>query len=103
MPKDRIVTYAGILTVFQRPPPAKGTAFITLEDEFGSVDSVIRKEIFEKYENVLRSSRFLIFTGKIQKRGAYGSTLIVNEIQSFSRERAAKPLGPMQDLGTLRF
>lgn len=102
LPKGRIVTYAGILTVFQRPPPAKGTAFITLEDEFGSVDTVLKKDVVDRYKEVIQASRFLILTGRIQKQGV-GTTLLVSEIRSFAREAAAKPIGPMQSLGLLKY
>ena len=100
MKKGEGVVYAGVLTVFQRPPPAKGTAFITLEDEQGSVDTVLKKETYEKFQEVITGSRFLIVTGIIQKQGQ-GTSLLVSQVQSFARNSAAKPIGPQQSLGTL--
>lgn len=98
----RSITYAGILTVFQKPPPAKGTAFITLEDEFGSVDTILKKEIYEEFADVIKQSRFLIFTGRQQKRGT-GTTLIVSNVQSFAQNAAKKIIGPQQSLGVLNW
>lgn len=100
LPQGRSVIYAGVLSVFQRPPPAKGTAFITLEDEFGTVDCVLKNEIFEHFKDVIKGSRFLIFSGRIQKRGA-GTSLIVADVQSFARTEAAKPIRPMSPMGRL--
>ncbi|MFK5282200.1 hypothetical protein ACI3PL_21830, partial [Lacticaseibacillus paracasei] len=41
------VCAAGILLVDQRPPPAKGFGFITLEDEFGTMDLVLRPQVYD--------------------------------------------------------
>jgi error-prone DNA polymerase len=102
LPKDRRVSYAGILSILQRPPPAKGTAFITLEDEFGSVDAVLRKDIYEKFEDVIRHSRYLIFTGVIQKRGL-GTSLKVESVESFGRGKEEKPIERMQKLTSIKW
>jgi error-prone DNA polymerase len=102
LPEGRRVSYAGILSILQRPPPAKGTAFITLEDEFGSVDTVLRKEIYEKFEDVIRHSRYLIFTGVIQKRGL-GTSLKVESAQSFGRGKEEKPIERMQKLTSIKW
>lgn len=65
--RDASVRAAGILLVDQRPPPAKGFGFITLEDEFGTMDLVLRPEVYDNFKTTFRSSRFLIVTGKIQR------------------------------------
>jgi len=93
LPKGRVVRYAGILTVLQRPPPANGTAFITLEDDQGSVDTVVRPDIYEKYEHVLKQTRFLIIEGKIQKKGN-GTHILVTKIESFLSRSSKKPIAP---------
>jgi DNA polymerase III alpha subunit len=102
LPKNRRVRYAGILSILQRPPPAKGTAFITLEDEFGSVDTVLQKATYEKYEEVIRHSRYLIFTGVIQKRGT-GTSLKVESVESFGRKKEDKPIERMQKLNAIKW
>lgn len=102
IPKGKRISYAGILSILQRPPPAKGTAFVTLEDEFGSVDTVLRKDTYEKYEEVIRHSRYLIFTGIIQKRGI-GTSLKVESVESFSREKEEKPIERMQKLTAIKW
>ncbi len=101
-PVGRTITYAGILTVFQKPPPAKGTAFITLEDEFGSVDAILKKEIYDEFADVIKQSRFLIFTGRQQQRGT-GTTLIVSDVRSFAQHAAKKLIGAQQSLGVLNW
>lgn len=75
---------AGILLVDQRPPPAKGFGFITLEDEFGTIDLVLKPDIYDQYKVVFRSSRFLVVTGKVQRTDDQ-VTIIVDTIQSFAK------------------
>lgn len=81
--KNKMVTVAGILLVDQRPPPAKGFGFITLEDELGTIDTVLRPDVYDKYKSVFRSSRFLIFSGKVQRLDD-ATTLLVETVESFS-------------------
>ncbi len=76
------IRYAGIMTVLQRPPPANGTAFLTLEDEFGSVDTILKKEIYEEFASVIKGSRFLVIEACVQKRGL-GTSLLVSKVESF--------------------
>lgn len=83
------VRYAGVLTALQCPPPAKGTAFITLEDELGSVDLVLRKEIYESHKKLIRYSSVLIIEGRLQRRGTGVSVLVakVSSQKEFSSHR----------------
>lgn len=90
LPKGKFVQFAGIMTVLQRPPPAKGTAFMTLEDEQGSLDTIIRPEIYDKFVHIFQGSRFLIIEGKVQKKGL-GTTMLVSKIESFSKSQSEKP------------
>ena len=78
-----LVRYAGILLVDQRPPPAKGFGFITLEDEFGTVDVVLRPAVYDSFKPIFRSSRFLIITGRLQCVGDH-RTLLADNIESFA-------------------
>ncbi len=81
------VSFAGILMVIQRPPPAKGVAFLTFEDEFGSVDTVLKKDVFDQFEETIRGSRFLMIRGRVQKKGDppfQGTSVNVEHVESFS-------------------
>jgi error-prone DNA polymerase len=91
--KGKSIRYAGILTVLQRPPPANGTAFITLEDEWGSVDLILRSETYEKYKMVIKGSRFLVVEGKVQRKGS-GMSILVSNVESFSDITTNRPVEP---------
>ncbi len=94
-----LVCCAGILLVDQRPPPAKGFGFITLEDEFGTMDLVLRPDIYDKYKLIFRSSRFLIIYGRIQRLDNH-VTISVDRVESFAsvnRVRSHQPTPRMLD------
>jgi error-prone DNA polymerase len=58
----------GVIIARQRPPTARGTAFIALEDEGGVVNVILRPEVFTVYREVLRS-RFVVIEGVLQWQG----------------------------------
>lgn len=60
------ITVAGGVICRQRPSTAKGFVFITLEDETGMANVVIRPFIFDKYRKVLLNHSFIAVTGKLQ-------------------------------------
>jgi error-prone DNA polymerase len=63
------VQVAGLVVVHQSPPTAKGHHFITLEDEGGMINVIIRPRVYERHRRVLRSSRLLIVQGEVQREG----------------------------------
>jgi len=75
------LTLSGILMVIQRPPTAKGTCFLTLEDEFGSIDAVLSSEVFERDRNTISNHRILQLTGRVQVAGT-AHTLRVSRVNA---------------------
>jgi error-prone DNA polymerase len=67
LPSDVLNTFAngqfargcGIVTVRQRPPTAKGVMFLTLEDEAGQINVIVRPALIEKQRKELLSSTLL--------------------------------------------
>ncbi|MBN1120341.1 MAG: DNA polymerase III subunit alpha [Anaerolineae bacterium] len=62
------VKVAGLMVVHQAPPTAKGHRFLTLEDEFGLLDVIVRPNIYEQYRQIVRGSAMLIVEGTIQRK-----------------------------------
>ncbi len=62
------VRVAGYVVMKQRPPTAKGFAFITMEDEVGMINVVIRPDVYERYRQVCIFNPILIVEGTLQKR-----------------------------------
>lgn len=64
----RKVRVAGCVVCRQKPVTAKGVVFLTLEDEHGLVNVVLRPEIYEKYRQIARLEPFIMVEGKLEKR-----------------------------------
>jgi error-prone DNA polymerase len=58
---------AGLLNLQQKPPTAKGFAFLTLEDETGLINIVLMPDIYLKYRLVISFNPFLHVIGTLQK------------------------------------
>jgi error-prone DNA polymerase len=59
---------AGVVIVRQRPGTAKGMLFLTLEDETGIANAMVRPEVFHHHRNLLHRAHMLIVEGPLQKQ-----------------------------------
>lgn len=64
----RAVWACGIVTMRQQPETAKGTIFVTLEDETGSVNVIVWRHVRERQRNALLRARLLAVAGEWQSR-----------------------------------
>jgi error-prone DNA polymerase len=60
------VKVAGSVICRQRPGTAKGFVFISLEDETGVANAVVRPDLFERYRLVINQESALIISGRVQ-------------------------------------
>lgn len=67
LPNSR-VRLAGYVITRQRPATAKGFAFMTLEDEEGMVNVVIKPCVYQKYRQVFKLEPLIIVEGTVQRR-----------------------------------
>ena len=72
-----VVTVAGLSMLRQRPPTAKGVLFITLEDETGFIQCVVRPKVLEYLDHVLRHSS-LIVRGELHIQGNWRGLVVTN-------------------------
>ena len=63
------VVIGGSVICRQRPGTAKGTVFVSLEDETGVANAVVVSELFERLRPVINEEPTLRITGKLQRRG----------------------------------
>jgi error-prone DNA polymerase len=68
-PAGRRVRVAGMVISRQRPRTAKGTMFMTIEDETGLLQVVVDVPAYERYKEVLRGEGFLLFEAVVHKTG----------------------------------
>jgi len=60
------VKVGGIVLVRQRPGTANGITFVTLEDETGTSNLIVRKNIWDRYRQVARRAVAMIAHGTLQ-------------------------------------
>lgn len=67
-PHHTEVAVAGVVINRQRPGTAKGTVFVTLEDETGTINLVLWALVFEQYRHTALHAAILMARGKLDKR-----------------------------------
>ena len=80
---NRHTRVAGIVTLRQRPATAKGITFVTLEDETGTANLVVKPSIWERYYKIARQSPAWIAHGKLENRKGV-IHVVVNRIEDLS-------------------
>lgn len=68
-PHGRLARASGLVTHRQRPETAKGTTFVTLEDETGTVNVIVWPKVFEAHRRELLGTRLLTVYGQWQREG----------------------------------
>jgi error-prone DNA polymerase len=71
----RTVRVAGMVAHRQRPSTAKGVVFMTLEDETGLLNIVIKPHTFERQRKIIVQHNLLEITAKVQRDGLSVSLL----------------------------
>jgi len=68
LPDNVEVRLGGTVIVRQRPGTAGGVVFITVEDETGMVQAIIRPELFQRQRALIVGTPALLVEGRLQKR-----------------------------------
>lgn len=68
----RTVRASGIVTHRQRPGTAKGTVFVTLEDETGTINLIIWPDVLERYRREVLGAQLMTVEGLWQVDGHTG-------------------------------
>ncbi|MGD0897912.1 MAG: error-prone DNA polymerase [Thermoguttaceae bacterium] len=77
------VQVAGLVLVRQRPSTAKGITFITLEDETGTVNLIVRLGVWRRYRAAALGAVVLLAEGRLQRR--HGTIhLVVTRLEDLS-------------------
>lgn len=61
------VHVAGMVVVRQRPATAKGILFMSLEDETGLLDWVVKLAVYQRLHETLRHEQLLVVSGLVQR------------------------------------
>ena len=85
------IAVAGLVICRQRPGTAKGFVFLTLEDETGTINIVIRPKRFEREALLISTSPLLLVRGWLQVEGTAPHAVVNIRAEQFRRLEA--PLG----------
>lgn len=67
---------AGLVAIRQRPQTAHGIVFMSLEDESGLLDLVVKPEVWERLRPVLKGALLVYVEGEVQRTGLAVSLLV---------------------------
>ncbi len=70
------VRVAGLVLVRQRPGTAKGVTFVTLEDETGMVNLMVRPDTWERYRSAARNATLLYAEGTLDRQADVHHVLV---------------------------
>jgi len=68
-PAGTPVTVAGLVLVRQRPGTASGIVFMTIEDESGVANLIVRPRTYERFRAAAKHSQAIAATGVVERQG----------------------------------
>jgi error-prone DNA polymerase len=66
LPSGCSVAVAGMVIARQRPGTAKGTMFLLFEDEFGTINLIVPKPVYERHRLLARTEPLLLARGSLE-------------------------------------
>ena len=69
LPHGRLARASGLVTHRQRPPTAKGTMFVTIEDDTGTVNVIVWPKVVDAQRRPLLAATLLTVYGQWQREG----------------------------------
>jgi error-prone DNA polymerase len=85
LPPGRRVRIAGSVIVRQRPGTAKGFVFLSLEDETGIANAIVRPAVFARDRAAIAHAPFLVVDGILQREDGVATV----------RATVVRPLPPL--------
>jgi error-prone DNA polymerase len=78
------ICVAGIVLVRQRPGTAKGITFVTLEDETGTANLIIRPAVWKRYRSAAAGATLMLAYGRLQRQ-AEVIHVLTTKLEDFSQ------------------
>ncbi|HEX9016331.1 MAG TPA: hypothetical protein VF960_10105, partial [Chloroflexota bacterium] len=85
LPRNLVVRVGGLVVCEQAPPTAKGHVFLTLEDETGLANVILRPWVYAHFRRVLQADQMVVIEGVINRQD--GTTnLMAKKVTSLHQE-----------------
>ena len=75
---------AGLVIARQRPGTANGTMFLLFEDEFGTVNLIVPRAVYERHRQLARAEPLLLARGRVERSEGVVN-LLVRELAELER------------------
>ena len=75
---NSFASVAGFVIVKQMPSTAKGTVFLTLEDETGTSNVICWNSVYRKFRDQVVFSSFLLVHGRLQRENEVSHLIATN-------------------------
>ncbi|MCL4370661.1 MAG: hypothetical protein M1380_07105, partial [Chloroflexi bacterium] len=85
LPRNLVVRVGGLVVCEQAPPTAKGHVFITLEDETGLANVILRPAVYQRFRKVLQADQMVVIEGVINRQDGI-TNLMGRKILSLHQE-----------------
>ncbi len=92
LPDRSAARVAGLVLVRQRPATAKGILFMTIEDESGPANLILRPRVYERYRRHARHSAVVMAEGRVERRHGVVH-LLVRRVRSLDAWLAEAAVG----------
>lgn len=90
-PHGQWAAVAGMVLFRQRPGTAKGVMFMTLEDETGRADLIVRPHVYRQYATAALYGRAIIARGRVERDGRVVHVL-VHGVEDLSADLRSLPM-----------
>ncbi len=67
LPQGSAVSVAGLVIARQRPGTAKGTMFLLFEDEWGHINLIVPRAVYERHRPLARAEPLLLARGRLER------------------------------------
>lgn len=92
-PNASTVRIAGYVVCRQAPTTAKGHVFLTIEDETGLLNIVIRPDVYKQYRYIVRTEPLLMIEGDLQRRDGI-TNILANHIAPLKHDKEKSGVAP---------
>jgi error-prone DNA polymerase len=85
LPQGCSVTVAGLVIARQRPGTAKGIMFLLFEDEWGTINLIVPRAVYEAHRPLARAEPLLLARGRLERSQEGVLNVIVRELAALER------------------
>jgi error-prone DNA polymerase len=87
LPNGGEVAVAGLVIARQKPGTANGTMFLLFEDEFGTINLIVPRDVYERRRHLARAEPLLLARGRLERHQEMPS----GSLRSIGRAAGAEP------------